>query len=395
MSRGRRLLFYSHDTYGLGHLRRSMLIANSLVTQRWVDSIVIVSGSPRAQAFDAVPGVDVVKLPSAIKCDDGSYRSRTLAVDLQRLTAMRASMIRALASSFQPDLILVDHSPVGMNGELGPLIDGYRGRADRPALVIGLRDIVDTAEVVRAEWATSGAWHRIRDDYDRVMVYGDGRVLTTAQELDLETVCPGRVRHVGYLGRGAPSSKRAENPRVLVTPGGGGDGQKLLRAYAAALRHLGRMPGLESHIAMGPFLAPRRRTEIQRLFEGAPSTVRFVGFEQGLEEHVARAWGVVCMGGYNTIMEVLAARRPALCMPRTHPRQEQALRVRRLESRSGIEVCPGSRGAEGAISEFVRRVVAGPVDAPCEVAMNGLELASVELRNVAAAEVQGGSVDAV
>src|SRR5262249_20455054 len=48
-----------------------------------------------------------------------------------------------------------------------------------------------------------------------------------------------------------------------------------------------------------------------------------------LEALVARAAGVVAMGGYNTFCEILSFDKPALILPRTAPRLEQYIRARR------------------------------------------------------------------
>ena len=241
----------------------------------------------------------------------------------------------------------------------------------------------------------------ICEDYDRVVVYGDPSVLTTAQELELDSLLGGRMRHVGYLGRGAASRERSDTPSVLVTVGGGGDGQRLLRAYASAVRQLGRASGLESQVSMGPFLAGRRREQITELFRDVESTVNFVGFEEGLERRIGRAWGVVAMGGYNTTMELLDAEQQALVMPRTRPRLEQAIRASRLSGRSGIEAYLGHRGADARILEFLKRVLEGPVHVKCDVALDGLDVLSQELADVAGvtatdlAKGGGSSADAI
>jgi predicted glycosyltransferase len=69
-----RTLIYSHDTYGLGHLRRCTLLAGGIVGADDDNEVVIVTGSPRAQAFPLPDRVDTIKLPAATKSDDGDYR---------------------------------------------------------------------------------------------------------------------------------------------------------------------------------------------------------------------------------------------------------------------------------------------------------------------------------
>jgi predicted glycosyltransferase len=53
---------------------------------------------------------------------------------------------------------------------------------------------------------------------------------------------------------------------------------------------------------------------------------------------IERAGAVVAMGGYNTTTELLAARKPALIVPRVEPRTEQLIRAERLASLGLVEM---------------------------------------------------------
>src|SRR5258708_22318974 len=58
-----RILIYSHDTMGLGHLRRCRTIAHSLVEKFKHVSVLILSGSPIIGSFDFRARVDFVRVP--------------------------------------------------------------------------------------------------------------------------------------------------------------------------------------------------------------------------------------------------------------------------------------------------------------------------------------------
>src|SRR3954452_20754009 len=77
-----RVLIYSHDTFGLGHLRRSRAIANAIVAERPGSSVVIISVSPVIGNFDFGGGVDYIRIPGVTKLPDGDYRSHNLNVEL-------------------------------------------------------------------------------------------------------------------------------------------------------------------------------------------------------------------------------------------------------------------------------------------------------------------------
>ncbi len=115
---GVRVLIYSHDTFGLGHLRRCRTIAHALVEKYKGLSVLILSGSPIIGSFDFRARVDFVRIPGVIKLYNGEYTSLGMHLDLSQTMAIRASIIRHTAEQFAPDLFIVDKEPLGLRGEL-------------------------------------------------------------------------------------------------------------------------------------------------------------------------------------------------------------------------------------------------------------------------------------
>src|SRR5262249_42323024 len=97
---GRRALFYSHDTFGLGHLRRTRAIANALVGAHPGLSVIIISGSPVIGSFEYGNGVDYVRVPGVVKQPNGDYSTMNLKVDLDEAVRLREAIIREAASTF-------------------------------------------------------------------------------------------------------------------------------------------------------------------------------------------------------------------------------------------------------------------------------------------------------
>ncbi|HEX8098839.1 MAG TPA: glycosyltransferase [Actinomycetota bacterium] len=380
-----RVLIYSHDTYGLGHLRRSLLVAEGLAAENDAPSVLIATGSPRAQAFDLPPGCDTVKLPAVTKASTGEYRPRTLGVGLEELIEVRAEILRAVAQSFSPDLILVDHSPVGMSGELWPLFDDLGSARDRPRMVLGLRDITDDADAVQAEWARAGAWDAIERLYDRILVYGDPALTTTAQDLGLTERFSDKVRLVGYLGRSIQTSTAMNGqPNIVVTAGGGGDGHGLLSGYLSFLERLPARAAFRSTLVTGPFLSRGRQREIRERCRALDQPVEVVSFTNRFEELLSSAAGVVSMAGYNTVVEILATGVPALLVPRVVPRREQLVRARRLAALDGDSLVVTDGPNPDRIGEFVERVIGGTIHRRkgSPVQMDGLSRTVAELREM-------------
>ena len=108
-----RVLMYSHDTFGLGHLRRCRAIAHALVERFKGVQVLIVSGSSIAGAFEFRTRVDFLKVPSIIKLINGEYTPLSQHTDLHETLALRRSLILSTAESFRPDIFIVDKEPLG------------------------------------------------------------------------------------------------------------------------------------------------------------------------------------------------------------------------------------------------------------------------------------------
>ena len=119
-ARPRRVVLYSHDTFGLGHLRRSRALASALTQSDTVQSAIILTGSPVAGRFTFPERVDHVRLPGVTKLPDGSYISQTLGLDIDETTSLRSGLIQSAIEQYAPDMLIVDKEPTGFRGELLP-----------------------------------------------------------------------------------------------------------------------------------------------------------------------------------------------------------------------------------------------------------------------------------
>ena len=366
-----RTLIYSHDTYGLGHLRRCTLLADGLVAADPDNDVVIVTGSPRAQAFPLPDRVDTIKLPAATKDDGGGYQARKLRCDLASLVRLRSELLLAAVASYEPDVVLVDHAPIGMAGELLPLLTRLASARRGPRLVLGLRDVVDDAARVARSWEIDGSLDALHG-YDEVLVYGDPRILTTAQELALERRLEVPVHHTGYVAPAMPDTMGGE-PFLLVTPGGGGDGQELLRRHLDAVE-AGALAAVRSVVVTGPLMSAGRRAELVAR-AGALSGVTLIEFAEDMRSLIASAAAVVSMAGYNTVVEELAAATPALVVPRSAPRLEQDIRARRLAPVSGVERCPVDALSPARLGDFLEWALGGDAS-PAGVDLGGVRRAT-------------------
>ncbi|MBI2752881.1 MAG: hypothetical protein HYX46_05130 [Betaproteobacteria bacterium] len=330
-----RILIYSHDTFGLGHLRRCRAIAHALVAHFKHLSVLILSGSPIIGSFDFRTRVDFVRIPGVIKLRNGEYTSLNLHLDIEQTLSMRASIIRHTAEIFDPDLFIVDKEPVGLRGEVLETLETLKPRGTR--LVLGLRDVMDEPRLLMPEWKRKNVLPALREIYDEIWVYGLPQICNPLEGISLPLSVRQKMTYTGYLHREVPTGgapprlpEIANRPYLLVTTGGGGDGEGLIEWVLRAYEHDPLLP-YPALLVLGPFMQPERQAEFMDRADRL-KRVDAITFHGNLETLMARAAGVVAMGGYNTFCEVLSMDKRALIVPRTAPRLEQFIRASRAAS---------------------------------------------------------------
>ena len=330
-----RLMIYSHDSFGLGHLRRCRAIAHSLVEHRKDLSVLILSGSPIVGSFDFHGRVDFVRIPGVIKLRRGDYTSLNLDIGIDDMLALRASIIRHTAETFAPDIFLVDKEPTGLRGEVLDTLKMLKARGS--TLVLGLRDVMDEPSKLALEWERKKAIPALRDLYDHIWVYGPPDICDPMAGVPVPDAVRQKATFTGYLRRtwsqatmpAPPIPAIGNQPYLLITTGGGGDGASLIDWVLRAYEHDPDIPH-PALMVLGPFM----RTNLQADFMQRVArleNVHAITFDAHVESLMAGAAGVVAMGGYNTFCEILSFDKPAVIVPRTVPRMEQYIRAERAQ----------------------------------------------------------------
>lgn len=354
-----RIALYSHDSMGLGHVRRNLLLAESLTTRDPTTTALLVSGVHLGAAFYMPPNVDCLTLPAIAKhAEDGAYGSRHLAVPLTRMTRLRMRTMRAALLAFDPDVVVIDNVPRGAMGEAEPALAALKARG-RARLVLGLRDVLDEPETVVREWRRSGNHEAIARYYDQVWVYGDPAIYDLARECAFPPSTSSRIEYVGYLDRRRPCRLDGAAPAVDALPsefalcmaGGGQDGSLPALAFARA-----RSRQCPRIVVGGPFLPDAARRELRDLERTDPD-LRVLDFVSDATSLIEKASRVVTMGGYNSVCEALAYAKPTLIVPREWPRREQAIRAERLATLGLADVLPWTEISDHAIRRWLETAV--------------------------------------
>lgn len=340
-----RIALYSHDTQGLGHIRRNVAIAEALAAGLEQPAILLISGAQVAGAYDLPPGTDCLTVPALGKTATGQYHARSLGVSLSRLVELRATMIQAALTAFAPDVLIVDKVPQGALDELLPALQTLKALG-KTRCILGLRDILDDPVTTRQEWLKSNSDELIRNYYDALWIYGDPTVYDAVAEYGWAPEIAAKVTYTGYLNRmqtrtqslvrdtNALAALHLDGRRlVLCAVGGGQDGYPVARAFAQT-----PLPADTAGVLLtGPLMPAAQRAELQA-FAQQQEHLHLINFTTDPAPLYQRADAVIAMGGYNTTCEILAAQKQALLVPRVTPRLEQWIRAQRLHELGWLDL---------------------------------------------------------
>ncbi len=338
-----RFLFYSHDSLGFGHTRRHLAVAGALAEQAPAATILLATGAEEIARHGLPRQVEILKLPGLRKDANERYSSRRLPVSVAEIRSLRSALLAATVKNFRPMVVLVDKHPFGASGEFKSGLKALRRSGGRA--VLGLRDILDEPRQVLSEWKPYKMQQRIADYYDQVLVYGERAVFDPITAYSFPQSLAERTRFCGYV-LNQESERSLENfewpfpvregrtrPVVLATAGGGEDGFRTLDTFIRASEDA---PWQAVAVA-GPMTPDAELALLEKVAAEKGVTLRtFV-------PHLSALFGsldaLVCMGGYNPLVESAALGIPTVCVPRVRPRIEQLMRAEAFERMGLLQIC--------------------------------------------------------
>ena len=362
------ILMYSHDTYGLGHIRRTMAIASHLLGPRI--NILILTGSPIAGRFSFPDRIDFVRIPGMIKKTNDEYLPLSIKINARHALDIRKNIITATAKTFQPHLFIVDKEPLGLKKEILPTLQWFRRCRPDTRSILGLRDVMDDADTVKKDWKEKKVYREFYDPID---------------EYDISESISQKIHFTGYIPRKIPGKEAVHNVRkelglkdaeklVVATTGGGGDGYRVMDTYLAMLESFSNTIPFKSVLITGPFMPKQERKDV---FKRARRLgVRTHHFYRQMEKIFAAADIVVSMGGYNTLCEILGQGTVSLIIPRETPRQEQIIRARAFHRQHLVDYIPWAEYAPEVLRNKIFDLLENP--GPYHAAISQFKLTGIE-----------------
>ncbi len=306
--------------------------------------------------------------------DDGALVSRDPALSLERALERRRAVLTGTWSALDPDVVLVELFPFGRRkfaDELQPMLEGSRttSKGRRQLTYCSLRDLlVGRQDRQRKHDAWTAA--TLERCFDGVLVHSDPSFSRLEDSLTPGITLPVPITYTGFVHDAAPRadvSPAAAPGSVIVSAGGGIVGGPLLTAAIAAHSRLPRATRRPLTVLTGPFIPPAAWNEVRALAR-SHDDVTVIRSVPDLAIELRHAAGSISQCGYNTAMDLVSTRVPALVVPYDdHGEDEQMNRARRLVSLGLLQVLPA---AEMTPARMAEHLVALPSFRPARAALD-------------------------
>ncbi len=373
-----RAMLYCQHLAGIGHLIRSTELARALSTDGW-DVLLVVGGDvPRDFMFP--PAVKVEQL-EALQTDP-EYKTLSTCGDehsLNETKVRRTVRLLALFDAFAPDALITEMYPFGRKKfefELLPLLERARNAEHRPLIAASVRDILVRKRDQEAH--ERRVLKIVNHFYDVVLVHSDELMQPLQTTYGLATELRPAVMHTGYVvadecGRQAERLDAAARMFVerelggeefIVVSCGSGRlhaGQQLtFAALEAAPAVCGRFPH-RILICAGPLAPADIYARYERMAAGMDRVclVHDLPFLRKLLERAALS---VSLGGYNTVMELQAARAQALVhAAEPNGDSEQRMRVESLAAKGQLRALDARDLQNGRLAGRIEEALIDPL----------------------------------
>ncbi len=345
------VLFYVQYLLGIGHLQRALRIAEALAHNGI--AVTLVCGGepvalPRDSAIRFVQLTPVRARDARFELVDGAGRP----IDDALRQGRRAALLAAFAA-VRPDAVILEGFPFARRAfrfELEPLIAAVGAATPRPRLICSVRDIVVMRDDPQRHREIA---LRVRRDFDAVLVHGDPLFIPFDASFPAAPEIADRVIYTGYVGpRAASTGAAAITDEVVVSAGGGAAGRALLRAALGA-RRSGCLAGLTWRLLAGTNLP---EADFAALCAEAPAGVVVERFRRNLVGLLQGCHVSVSQAGYNTVLDILAARAHAVLVPFAATREtEQLVRAERLAALGAVELVRDSELSPASLAAAIER----------------------------------------
>jgi predicted glycosyltransferase len=355
------LLLYCQHSLGMGHLRRSMEMARVLVKQF---QLVFLNGGRIPESIPRPEGIEFIDLPALGMGADGVLISQSDKQELKMVKQFRRQIITEQFKKLQPDVLLVELFPFGRKKfmfELLPLLKLAKQSISKPLVICDLRDILVDGRGDQQHFDDRARW--LADRYfDTVLIHTDPQFARLEESFKPRIPLKIPLIYTGFVaGVPEPDASYDQFPGIVVSAGGGNVGANLFHSLIEAQSTIWQQFEIPMSIVAGPFL-PEPEWNLLKLKAQNKPGLRLYKSVPDLKYLFQNATVSISQCGYNTVMDLLKTRVPALLIPYFEAGEnEQTKRALKLEKMGLVRVLSETQlNADTIIQEIEQLLVFTP-----------------------------------
>jgi predicted glycosyltransferase len=379
------ILFYCQHSLGMGHLVRSLALADRL-SRRF--RVMLLNGGRLPAGITVPSNIQVVNLPPLGIDEANQLVSHDKRISVERALDRRKKMIRVTFDNLRPVAVLVELFPFGRKkfaNEILPLLQAARAKETRALVVCSLRDILVSRSRNQQEHDDrAAAW--ANEFFDVVLVHSDPTFARFEESFHSSVPLQVPVKYTGFVvpASGPTATTETRRNRILVSAGGGIAGEPLLRTAIEAHDYLQEDPEIEMKVIAGPFLSEESWRELRSLARGR-NQLRLVRQVTDLCSELSGAAVSISQAGYNTCLDVLRAKVPAILVPfAKEDEDEQRRRALRLQDLGAVKVIEQKDLTAAQLATEIRRLMNSKFATPA-LDLNGAENSATLIESMTAA----------
>jgi len=367
----------------MGHLVRSLALAERLGRHF---RVMLLNGGRLPSGIVVPSNIQFVNLPPLGMDEANQLVSHDKRISVARALDRRKKMIRVTFDNIRPVVVLVELFPFGRKkfaNEILPLLHAARSKGTRALVVCSLRDILVSRESDQEYNDRAAAW--ANEFFDLVLIHSDPSFARFEESFHSNVPLQVPIKYTGFVvpasGPAAPQESRRK--RIVVSAGGGIAGEPLLRTAIEAHDYLQEDTEIEMKVIAGPFLSDESWRALRSLAQGR-NKLRLVRQVSDLCGELCGAAVSISQAGYNTCLDVLRAKVPAILVPFAKENEdEQRKRALRLQDLGAVRVIEQHDLTPARLAQEIRESMKSKFATPA-LDLNGAENAAALIESMTA-----------
>jgi predicted glycosyltransferase len=332
-----KIIIHCQYVYGIGHLVRTVELARGLSKSF---QVFIFNGGEAVPNFYLPKDITFIQLPAIYKEENSNSLSPVdSSTSIEECFQDRRIIIEQKTEEIKPDILITEHFPFGLlfENEVTSLISKVKFTNPSSKIISSVRDIIESNGGGKNDGYIT---ELINEWYDMVLVHGDENYIHLKHSFSQIDKISVPIFHTGYIVRPIQINIKTEYPIILASVAGGRLGNELLEAVIDS--HLLIKEKIKHNLILfsGAFQNDFKEQE-RKIIELNSEDIKLYCFDSKMYlNYLSKADMVISLGGYNSIIESVSAKKTMLVYQRgfSGGNEEQDLRIKLFEDLGCLKV---------------------------------------------------------